>query len=93
MKRKLKSDLGRVKRMSEEEVQRNALDDPDALPTGEEFWLHATRVEHPMQKQSISIRLNQRVVDYFKKQGPGYQTRINNVLERYVELQEHRNQQ
>ena len=31
-------------------------------------------------KASISIRLDQDVLEWFKAQGPGYQTRINTVL-------------
>lgn len=90
MKRKLKSDMERIKSLSEEDIQRAALSDPDALPTDEEFWIRATHVEHPMSKQSINIRLSPKVVNFFKKQGPGYQTRINKVLESYVEIQERR---
>jgi len=82
--------MDRVALLSEEEVMEAALSDPDALPTGEDFWLSATRVEHPMKKQNINIRLSQKVVSFFKQQGPGYQTRINKVLESYIEIQEHR---
>jgi len=92
MKQKLKSDLERVALLSEEDIEKAAASDPDALLTDEQFWLRATRVEHPLKKQNINIRLSPKVVDFFKKQGPGYQTRINQVLERYVELQEHRQQ-
>jgi uncharacterized protein (DUF4415 family) len=31
-------------------------------------------------KSSISLRLDQDVLEWFKAQGPGYQTRINTVL-------------
>jgi uncharacterized protein (DUF4415 family) len=31
-------------------------------------------------KASISLRLDQDVLDWFKAQGPGYQTRMNSVL-------------
>ncbi len=31
-------------------------------------------------KASISLRVDQDVLDWFKAQGPGYQTRINTVL-------------
>lgn len=90
MKRKLKSDMDSVNRLSEEDIMSASLSDPDALPTDEEFWIRATRVEHPMKKQNINIRLSPKVVNFFKKQGPGYQTRINKVLESYIEIQEHR---
>jgi len=31
-------------------------------------------------KTSISLRVDRDVLEWFKAQGPGYQTRINNVL-------------
>ena len=38
-------------------------------------------------KVSIGIRLDRDILAWFKAQGPGYQTRINAVLRRYVEAQ------
>ncbi|WP_336511400.1 BrnA antitoxin family protein [Allochromatium tepidum] len=35
-------------------------------------------------KQPVSIRLSPEVVDYFKAEGPGWQTRIDAVLREYV---------
>ncbi|HVZ43200.1 MAG TPA: BrnA antitoxin family protein [Ramlibacter sp.] len=36
---------------------------------------------HPLpSKASISLRVDQDVLEWFKAQGPGYQTRINSVL-------------
>jgi len=75
--------------MTDEEVIRNAAGDPDALPTEEDFWADAAIVE-PRRKVPVNIRLSPDVVEYFKRQGPGYQSRINQVLERYVEHQEQR---
>ncbi len=34
----------------------------------------------PPAKASISLRVDQDVLDWFKAQGPGYQTRINTIL-------------
>lgn len=31
-------------------------------------------------KELISLRIDQDVIEWFKAQGPGYQTRINSVL-------------
>ncbi|MGH6978330.1 MAG: BrnA antitoxin family protein [Brevundimonas sp.] len=36
------------------------------------------RAERP--KLAVSIRLDQEVVDYFKNTGPGWQSRINDIL-------------
>jgi uncharacterized protein (DUF4415 family) len=35
-------------------------------------------------KQAISIRLDRDIVEFFKRTGPGYQTKINAVLRSYV---------
>ncbi len=37
------------------------------------------------RKAAISLRLDAEVLDWFKAQGPGYQTRINAVLRAYME--------
>jgi uncharacterized protein (DUF4415 family) len=37
------------------------------------------------RKSAISLRLDPEVLDWFKTQGPGYQTRMNAVLKAYVE--------
>lgn len=36
-------------------------------------------------KTPVSLRLDKDVVEFFKEQGPGYQTRMNDVLRAYVE--------
>ncbi|MCO5732754.1 BrnA antitoxin family protein [Rhizobium sp. SSA_523] len=35
-------------------------------------------------KERIGLRLNKNVVEHFRKTGPGWQSRINDVLEDYV---------
>ena len=80
------TDHKRVEAMTDAEALRNAEADPDALPTDEAFW----ELVVPKKKIPVHIRLNPDVLDYFKSQGPGYQSRINQVLEHYVEHQERR---
>ncbi len=36
-------------------------------------------------KEQLTIRLNKEVVTYFKSQGRGWQTRVNEVLQAYVD--------
>jgi len=36
-------------------------------------------------KRAISIRLDQRVLDFFRESGPKWQSRINDILRQYVE--------
>ena len=42
----------------------------------------------PPTKHQITLRLDPVVLDHFKAEGPGYQTRINAVLRSYVEAQQ-----
>ena len=37
------------------------------------------------RKEAISLRLDHDVLDWFKLQGPGYQTRMNTVLRAYMD--------
>lgn len=36
-------------------------------------------------KQAISIRLDRAVVEFFRRQGRGWQTKINEVLKKFME--------
>ncbi len=39
----------------------------------------------PARKKAISIRVDEDVLDFFKKAGSGYQRRINAVLRSYMQ--------
>lgn len=54
--------------------------DPDE---GEFDWAQA-QVTMPRRKHPISVRLDADVIEFFKSQGRGYQTRINAVLRSYM---------
>jgi uncharacterized protein (DUF4415 family) len=56
--------------------------DPDARPLSPEQWKTARpfrEVFRPL-KTSISLRVDNDVLDYFKQKGEGYQTRMNAAL-------------
>lgn len=57
-------------------------DDPDDIPDAD--WANAV-VVHPQPKVAVSIRLDNDVLEFFKKDGKGYQTRMNAVLRTYME--------
>ena len=38
-------------------------------------------------KKPVAMRLDADVLDWFKRQGPGYQTRINEILREHMERQ------
>ena len=78
-----KTDWARLKALTEEEIDEAARSDPDAQPTDDEFWKGAALVM-PETKQPVSIRLDRDVLDWFRKDGRGYQTRMNAVLRSYM---------
>lgn len=53
---------------------------------GEFDWTRA-QVGFPSPKRQLTMRLDGDVIDWFKGQGRGYQTRINAVLRRFIEAQ------
>ena len=64
----------------------NEIDCTDIAPLSKAFFAKAT-LRLPQPKPSISIRLDPDILGWFKRQGRGYQTRINAVLRMYVAAQ------
>jgi uncharacterized protein (DUF4415 family) len=54
--------------------------------TDEAFWEKA-ELRMPQPKKGVYLRLDQDLLDWLKRQGPGYQTRINAILRSYMETQ------
>jgi uncharacterized protein (DUF4415 family) len=52
----------------------------------------ATKPSSTGVKQIVTIRLDVDMLDWFKSGGPGYQTRINQVLREYMEANRVRSQ-
>ncbi len=50
-----------------------------------EDW--TAQVEEPRGKKAVSIRLDEDVLEFFKGEGKGYQTRMNAVLRAYMNAQ------
>ena len=60
------------------------IDFSDVPALGEDFFKRAT-LRLPQGKKMVTLRLDPDVLEWFKHQGKGYQTRINAVLRMYVE--------
>jgi uncharacterized protein (DUF4415 family) len=88
---KSESDWARVDAMTDEDIERAMRNDPDWAGFDDIDWSKA-EVVFPAPKQSISIRVDQDVVDFFKSTGKGYQTRMNAVLRHYVHEQQKKRQ-
>lgn len=76
-----RANLVKLRRVSERDIQRTS--PPELADLPDDFWAEATPVNTP-SKQPISLRVDQDVLAWFKKQGPRYQSRINAVLRSYV---------
>ena len=83
-KREGKTDWARVDVMTEDELDEAASADPDAQPTDAAFWKDA-EIVMPEPKERITMRLDKEVLDWFRKEGKGYQTRMNAILRAYME--------
>lgn len=66
--------------------------DPDAQPLTDEQLammvpIRALRGRPPAEnrKRLVSVRYSEDVLEYFRSTGPGWQSRMNRVLEEYVE--------
>jgi uncharacterized protein (DUF4415 family) len=81
MKNQSLTDWERVDAMRDEDI-----DTSDIPALDESFFANAT-IRMPKPKKAITIRLDQDVVDWYKSEGKGYQTRINAVLRLYMEAQ------
>jgi uncharacterized protein (DUF4415 family) len=82
-RRKGKTDWERVDALTDEDIARAIANDPDAAPLDVD-WSDAVLVM-PAKKKAISIRVDEDVLDFFKKEGDGYQRRINAVLRSYMQ--------
>ncbi len=84
---KSETDWQRVDAMSDETIVEAVEIDPDAkLFDADDF--KKMRYRGPQKaplKDRVTIRLTPEVVAFFKNQGKGWQTKINEILQHYVE--------
>lgn len=64
-------------------VPDSEIDFSDVPELDEAFWANAKLIE-PDRTQSVTLRVKTSVLDAYKQQGRGYQTRMNAVLESYA---------
>ena len=83
-RRKGKTDWARVDAMTEGEIEAAIANDPDWAEIKDIDWSDAVLVIPP-RKKAISIRVDEDVLDFFKREGEGYQRRINAVLRSYMQ--------
>jgi len=82
MSKASKTDWKRLAEMKDREI-----DTSDVPELGDDFFKNAELRVPP--KQSVTIRLDADVLEWFKQQGQGYQTRINQLLRLYMQSKQH----
>ena len=81
--------LAELRRMKDRgEIYHNP-DAPEGTELGPEFWANAVLVE-PQSPTSVHLKLDPEVFDYFKGQGKGHITRMQDVLKAYVKAHQQR---
>lgn len=81
--RESRTDWNRLETMPDSDIDRSDIPKLDKA-----FFLRA-QVRMPTRKRSISLRVDPGTLAWFQNQGRGYQTRINAVLNAYVEAHQH----
>ncbi len=79
LKKESKTDWARVDAMEDRDIDFSDIPELDA-----EFFSKAV-ILLPEPKAVVTMRLDREVLEWFKAQGKGYQTRINSLLKAYME--------
>ena len=75
---KSKTNLDKLAKM------RDAKIDTSDIPELDKDFFKKAVLRLPKAKQMVSIRLDDEVLAWFKRQGKGYQTKINEILKMYM---------
>ena len=75
------TDVKRLRALRDSEISFS-----DIPKLGKSFWATA-KLTLPEPKDRLTIRVDHDVVQWLKKHGKGYQTRINAILRSYMEAQ------
>jgi uncharacterized protein (DUF4415 family) len=78
------TDWARVDALTDEDIERAIAEDPDAAPPLDAEWFRNAELVIPAAKVATSIRVDGDVMDWFRTQGRGWQTRMNAVLRAYA---------
>ena len=78
-----RTDFARIDAMTEVGLEQAIADDPDwqGIPKD---WHHGAEAVMPRHKVPISIRLDADLVEFFRGQGRGWQTKVNAILRAYA---------
>lgn len=85
-----KTDWARLAAMTEEEIEANALSDPDNLPidfTDPNVWQRSAPFFHP--RSLVRLNLDPDILAWFQVQGADFRQQIGEVLQAYMQTHEH----
>ena len=82
--RKSRTDLNRVRRTTDASVVRDG-DAPEWTPGMSARAVARQGLKPVAKKALLSLRIDSDVVEWFKSQGSGYQSRMNALLRAYME--------
>ena len=77
-----RANLRLLARVTDAEIRRSAPEELPELPS--DFWDNAVPIV-PAGKVPISLRVDSDVLEWFRDDGPKYQSRMNAVLRSYME--------
>lgn len=83
------SDWNKAAAMTKAEIEASVAADADEADLVID-WDSAS-IELPKPKALLNMRIDKDILDFFRKTGKGYQTRINAILRSYVERKERHN--
>ena len=81
--KKSQTDWKRLKSMKDKDI--NLSDSPELGPEMFARAIVRRGLKPVTRKAQLTLRLDQDVLDWFRKQGKGYQTQINSLLRAYME--------
>jgi uncharacterized protein (DUF4415 family) len=79
-----KTDWKRLAALTDREIEEAIASDPDAAPLLDEEWFRTAKLVMPERKVPVSMRIDREVLDWFKRPGRGYLSRMHAVLRAYV---------
>ena len=87
------TDWEALEEKTDEEIREAIESDPDTYFLDEDWFEAATFVNPSAEKERISIRLDEDILEFFRSQGRGYQSRINKVLREYMTVRQYKGEE
>ena len=83
------TDWEALEKKTDEEIREAVESDPDTHFLDEDWFEAATFMDPSAEKERISIRLDKDILEFFRAEGRGYQSRINKVLREYMTVRKY----